>query len=157
MTSYFTRMLLSSKSIILKRRDQALSNSGLLLSNNMKWLYKSWESKFWGCAELMIHPYWVHLDKICLRSVKHLIKKFWAIKRQWQRQILSFSSCDIIIHSENWTLWYHYCLGEADKTMPSVKACQIWEVTVDVSKCLLRSSCVFLLTRAHPILSHYLI
>ena len=65
-------MLLSS--IILKR-DKAPSNSCLMLSNNMKWLYKSWESKICGCAELMIHPYRVHLDKICLRSVKHLISK----------------------------------------------------------------------------------
>ena len=68
---------------------------------NMKWLYKSWESKIWGCAELMIHPYWVHLDKICLRSVKHLIKKFWAIKHQGHHRSFHLLSCDIIIHSEN--------------------------------------------------------
>ena len=71
---------------------------------NMEWLYKSWESKIWGCAELMIHPYWVHLDKICLRSVKHLIKKCEAIMGH-----RSFHWHHNIIHWENWTLWYILC------------------------------------------------
>ena len=99
-------MLLSS--IILKR-DKALSNSCLMLSNNMKWLYKSWESKICGCAELMIHPYWVHLDKICLRSVKHLISKEIFSHQASQNLSFTFPVTSLFIGKIELFDVYHSC------------------------------------------------
>ena len=99
-------MLLSS--IILKR-DKALSNSCLMLSNNMKWLYKSWESKICGCAELMIHPYWVHLDKICLRSVKHLISKEIFSHQASQNLSFTFPATSLFIGKIELFDVYHSC------------------------------------------------